>query len=215
MSSTTINHTKFKMFIPYIFSIQVPAFESSDGKCLTDSNAIAYYVANDQLRGKTDFEKAQILQWLGFADSEILPASCAWVFPILGILQYQKSNVDRAKEDLKHAMKALNAHLLTRTYLVGERISLADIALACTLLQLYTNAFDPEFRKSFQNVNRWFTTLVNQPNFKKVVGDVKLCAKAAEIDPKKFQHGQGQFFEYSIIYMFLFLFTFLLLIFEE
>lgn len=176
-----------------IYFIQVPAFESSDGKCLTDSNAIAYYVANDQLRGKTDFEKAQVLQWLGFADSEILPASCAWVFPILGILQYSKQNVDRARDDLKIAMKALNNHLLTHTYLVGERISLADIALACTFLQLYVNAFDPEFRKPYQNVNRWFTTVVNQPHFKNVVGEVKLCAKVAEIDPKKFQQMQGKF----------------------
>jgi elongation factor 1-gamma len=30
---------------------QVPAFESSDGLCLTESNAIAYFLANEQLRG--------------------------------------------------------------------------------------------------------------------------------------------------------------------
>jgi hypothetical protein len=47
-------------------------------------------VANSQLRGQSDLEKAQVLQWLGFADSEILPASYAWVFPCLGIMQYNK-----------------------------------------------------------------------------------------------------------------------------
>jgi len=47
-------------------------------------------VANEQLRGKTDIERALIIQWLGFADSEILPASCAWVFPLLGIMPYHK-----------------------------------------------------------------------------------------------------------------------------
>lgn len=47
-------------------------------------------VANQQLRGSTDLEKAQIIQWFGFADSEILPASCTWVFPCLGIMQYNK-----------------------------------------------------------------------------------------------------------------------------
>lgn len=65
----------------------MPAFESNDGKYLQDSNAIAYYVANEQLRGKTDYEKAQILQWVGFGESEILPAGCAWVFPILGVIK--------------------------------------------------------------------------------------------------------------------------------
>lgn len=47
-------------------------------------------MANEQLRGKTDIERALVIQWLGFADSEILPASCAWVFPLLGIMPYHK-----------------------------------------------------------------------------------------------------------------------------
>jgi hypothetical protein len=52
-------------------------------------------VADAHLRGKSELEKAQVLQWLGFADSEILPASCTWVFPCLGIMEYNKqvSNV--------------------------------------------------------------------------------------------------------------------------
>lgn len=66
----------------------MPAFESGDGKCLQESNAIAYYVANEQLRGgKSDYEQSQVLQWIGFAEAEILPAACAWVFPLLGIIK--------------------------------------------------------------------------------------------------------------------------------
>lgn len=68
----------------------MPAFESADGKYLTDSNAIAYYVANQQLRGNTEIERSQVLQWFGFAETEILPAACAWVFPVLGMIQYNK-----------------------------------------------------------------------------------------------------------------------------
>lgn len=49
-----------------------------------------FTVANEQLRGKTDIERALVIQWLDFADSEILPASCAWVFPLLGIMPYHK-----------------------------------------------------------------------------------------------------------------------------
>jgi Glutathione S-transferase len=44
------------------------------------------------------------------------------------------------------ALQALNTHLLPRTYLVGERITLADIGVACTLLQLYQNVLDTNFR---------------------------------------------------------------------
>jgi hypothetical protein len=53
-------------------------------------NVFLLTVANSQLRGQSDLEKAQVLQWLGFADSEILPASHTWVFPCLGIMQYNK-----------------------------------------------------------------------------------------------------------------------------
>merc|ERR1712121_298113 len=116
---------------------KVPAFEGSDGTILTESNAIAYYVANDELRGGSDAAaRAQVVQWMCMADSEILPASCTWVFPCMGIMQYNKNSTDRAKEDIKSALNALNSHLLTRTFLVGERISLADISVCCTMLIL-------------------------------------------------------------------------------
>ncbi|XP_018319939.1 elongation factor 1-gamma [Agrilus planipennis] len=183
---------KTEEFLKKFPSGKVPAFESTDGKCLQDSNAIAYYVANDQLRGKSDFEKSQVLQWIFFAETEILPASCAWVFPVLGIIQFEKKVFERSKEDVKSALNILDAHLLTRTYLVGERVSLADIVVACTLLHLYTHVLDPEFRKPFVNTNRWFTTVINQSQFKEVAGEVKFCEKVAEVDHKKFQQLQQQ-----------------------
>ncbi|XP_022899936.2 elongation factor 1-gamma [Onthophagus taurus] len=174
---------------------KVPAFETSDGKFLTDSNAIAYYVSNEQLRGKNAFDQAQVLQWVGFAESDILPPACAWVFPVLGIMPFNKQTFERSKEDMKLALNVLNTHLLTRTFLVGERVSLADISVACTLLHCYTTTFDPEYRKPFGNVTRWFTTVINQPEFKAVVGEVKICEKVAEVDHKKyseFQANQGK-----------------------
>merc|ERR1711962_1174029 len=172
---------------------KVPAFEGSDGTILTESNAIAYYVANDELRGGSDAAaRAQVVQWMCMADNEILPASCTWVFPTMGIMQFNKNATDRAKEDIKAAMKTLNDHLLTRTYLVGESVTLADIAVACTLLNLYKQVMDPNFRKPFMNVTRWFTTVINQPNAKGVLGAVALCSKMAEFDAKKFAEFSGK-----------------------
>ncbi|XP_065159426.1 elongation factor 1-gamma isoform X2 [Atheta coriaria] len=171
---------------------KVPAFESNDGKCLTDGNAISYYVANNQLRGGSDFDKAQVLQWMSFADNEVLQAAVPWVFPVMGIVQYNKNNFEKAKEDVKAIMSVLNTHLSTRTYLVGERITLADISVACTLLHLYSKVMDPAYRKPYSHVNRWFLTVVNQPQFKAVNGEPKLCDKPAEVDPKKFQQQQQQ-----------------------
>merc|ERR1719439_94207 len=172
---------------------KVPAFEGSDGVLLTESNAIAYYVANDELRGGSDAAaRAQVVQWMCMADNEILPASCTWVFPTMGIMQYNKNATDRAKEDVKAALKTLNDHLLTRTFLVGERVTLADIAVACTLLNLYKQVLDPSFREPFMNVTRWFTTVINQPNAKDVIGSFALCSKMAEFDAKKFAEFSGK-----------------------
>ena len=47
-------------------------------------------VSNGQLRGTTELDAALVQQYVNFADSEILPAACAWVFPTLGIMQYNK-----------------------------------------------------------------------------------------------------------------------------
>jgi len=172
---------------------KVPAFEGSDGTLLTESNAIAYYVANEELRGGSDaVARAQVVQWLSMADQEILPAACTWVFPTLGIMQFNKNATDRAKEDIKATLKSLNDHLLTRTFLVGERVTLADIVVACTLLSLYKQVLEPAFRKPFTNVTRWFTTIVNQPNVKAVLGAVALCTKMAEFDAKKFAEVSGK-----------------------
>merc|ERR1712244_152814 len=91
---------------------KVPAFEGSDGLILTESNAIAYYVANDELRGGSDATaRAQVMQWMCWADNEVLPAACNWVFPTLGIMQFNKTQTERSKEDIKAALKLLNDQL--------------------------------------------------------------------------------------------------------
>jgi len=57
---------------------------------LYTSNAIAYHVASDVLRGTTPTDAAYVHQWMEFADSEIMPAALTWVFPCIGIMQYNK-----------------------------------------------------------------------------------------------------------------------------
>jgi len=165
---------------------KVPAFETSDGKYIYESNAIAYYVSNDQLLGNNKFDSAMIQQYVNFADQEILPAAATWVYPTLGLMQYHKQSTDKAMEDTKKFMTVLNNTLLTKTFLVGERVTLADIAVCCNLVLLYKQVMDPSFRNAYGNVNRWFVTCINQPQFKKVFGEVKLCEQMAKFDSKKF-----------------------------
>ena len=47
-------------------------------------------VATDTLRGHGPIDAAYVNQWVNFADNEVLPAACTWVFPCMGIMQYNK-----------------------------------------------------------------------------------------------------------------------------
>lgn len=170
----------------------VPAFETKDGKYLTESNAIAFYVANEQLRGTNDFNRAEVQMFLSLADNQLLPAVQGWTFPIIGIVPYNKNNVERAKDELRRGLTALNDRLLKQTYLVGERITLADIVVFATLLHAYEYVLDPSFRTPFGAVTRWFTTIMNQPQVQAVVKTPTLCAKVAQADPKKFAEFQAK-----------------------
>uniref|UniRef100_U3FX32 Eukaryotic translation elongation factor 1 gamma n=1 Tax=Micrurus fulvius TaxID=8637 RepID=U3FX32_MICFL len=169
---------------------KVPAFEGEDGFCVFESNAIAHYVSNEELRGTTQEAASQVLQWVSFADSDIVPPASTWVFPTLGIMQYNKQATEFAKEEVKRILSLLDSHLKTRTFLVGERITLADITVVCTLLWLYKQVLEPPFRQPYENVNRWFVTCVSQPQFKAILGDLKLCEKMAQFDAKKFAENQ-------------------------
>lgn len=182
---------KTKSFLDKFPLGKVPAFESSNGDCIFESNAIARYVGNEQLLGKTTTDAALVQQWINFGDNEVLPASCTWVFPCLGITQFNKQDTDKAKEQIQRALGVLNSYLTTRTFLVGERITQADITVACDLLLAYQYVLDPAFRGSYGNVNRWFTTLINQPQFKKVIGNFKLCDKMSQFDSKKYAELHG------------------------
>lgn len=161
---------------------KVPAFEGDDGFCVFESNAIAYYVSNEELRGSTPEAAAQVVQWVSFADSDIVPPASTWVFPTLGIMHHNKQATENAKEEVRRILGLLDAHLKTRTFLVGERVTLADITVVCTLLWLYKQVLEPSFRQAFPNTNRWFLTCINQPQFRAVLGEVKLCEKMAQFD---------------------------------
>ncbi|XP_005178105.1 elongation factor 1-gamma [Musca domestica] len=178
-------------FLKKFPSGKVPAFETSDGKFLSESNAIAYFLASEQLRGgKCPFAQAQVQQWLSFADNEIVPASCALVFPLLGIMPQQKGNT--AKQDVEVVLNLLNKKFLESTYLVGERITLADIVVFCSLLHVYQYVLDAASRKPYTNLNRWFNTILNQKQVKAVVGNYSLCDKALVFDPKKYAEFQAK-----------------------
>ncbi|KAB0398117.1 hypothetical protein E2I00_000422, partial [Balaenoptera physalus] len=72
---------------------KVPAFEGDDGFCVVESNAIAYHVSNEELRGSTPEAAAQVVQW------RHSPPASIWVFPTLGIMRHNKQATENAKQE--------------------------------------------------------------------------------------------------------------------
>ena len=86
---------------------------------------------------------------------------------------------------LKRALGALNTHLASNTYLVGHSVTLADIITTCNLYFGFTNILVKSFTSEFPHVERYFWTLVNQPNFRKILGQVKQTEAVPPIQSAK------------------------------
>ncbi|KAF9917594.1 Elongation factor 1-gamma [Lobosporangium transversale] len=170
---------------------QVPAFEGIDGTIILESGAIAFYLAHykddSPLIGRSKIEEAHIQQWIQFVDSSIVHALGQWILPLImpERVPYNKVIENQAVESIKTQLQILERHLTKKTYLVGERVTLADIANATSLYLGFQRLFDPIFRRAYPAVTRWFTTIVNQPHFKAVAGEFKLCETPLKFTPPK------------------------------
>lgn len=111
---------------------KIPSFEGKDGLRLVGATAVSTHVARS-FAGSDEATRAQVLQWLDIADNDFLPAVLGYVLPALSYLDNHRQSVEKAHHELSSLLRALNEYLLTRTYLVAERISLADVSLALNL----------------------------------------------------------------------------------
>ncbi|KAL4594443.1 hypothetical protein ACB092_12G021400 [Castanea dentata] len=155
---------------------KVPVLETPDGPVF-ESNAIARYVtrvkADNPLYGSSLIEYAHIEQWIDFASMEIDANISRWLYPRWGLVVYLPPAEEAAIAALKRALDALNRHLASNTYLVGHSVTLADIIMTCNLYTGFGRILTKSFTSEFPHVERYFWTLVNQPNFQKILGEVK------------------------------------------
>lgn len=79
----------------------------------------------------------------------------------------------------------LEAHLATNTFLVGDRITLADIAVASILADGFSRFFGPEEQKKFPNTLRFEQTVINHPKIASAFEGVSLATAAAVYTPPK------------------------------
>jgi elongation factor 1-gamma len=161
-----------------------PAFEEGQTN-LFGADAIAKHLAASN---STYVPKdPSVDQWLLWSEAELLPNVLAYVLPSLSFAHVDTAAVEQARQELHSQLQHFDKLLLTRTYLVGERLSVADVSVALNLLAAFQNVFDSKVRNSLVNVTRWFTTVVNQKHVKEVVGEVKLAESVSTFNADGFK----------------------------
>ncbi|ODM20399.1 hypothetical protein SI65_03452 [Aspergillus cristatus] len=168
---------------------KIPAFEGANGFVLSEVIALVVYVTSQNekttLLGKTKQDYASILRWLSFVNAEVLPRFGGWYRPLLGLDGYNKKNVDEAAKAALKATGVLESHLTANTYLVGERVTLADLFAASLLTRAFATVLDKEWRSKNPAVTRWYNTIIDQPVFKAVVPNPVFAEECIKYTPPK------------------------------
>ncbi|KAJ5873453.1 Elongation factor 1-gamma 2 [Penicillium subrubescens] len=168
---------------------KIPAFEGANGFTLSEVIAIAIYVTSQNekttLLGKTKQDYASIVRWMSFANGELLPKVGSWYRPLLGLDGYNKKTVDEAAKAAQKTIAVLEQHLTANTYLVGERITLADLFTASLLTRAFATVLDKKFRDANPAVTRWYNTIINQAAFKAVVPSPVFAEEIIKYTPPK------------------------------
>jgi elongation factor 1-gamma len=155
-----------------------PFLEIGD-QVLSESRAIENYLAmkyKPELLGENELEKAQVRQWSDFGIFEIGFCAKEIVYPIFGWKPYCKESADKANERLKGFMRTLDAQMKDKEYVMGAKLTLADVCLFRELKYFFQLVFPKGLRdKVFPNVTKWFQKMAETEEVKKVYGKILLC----------------------------------------
>ena len=111
---------------------KVPVIELEDGRVLTESNAILYWLADGSALLPTDaWARAQALSWMFFEQYSHEPNVavarfiCGWT----PADSPRRAELARLRERAHAALSVMERHLQTAAWFTGDRYGIADIAL--------------------------------------------------------------------------------------
>jgi glutathione S-transferase len=110
----------------------VPVLELEDGRTIAESNAILTYLAHGtRLLPEERYAHAKIVQWLSFEQYYIEPTIGSLRFwTLTGRLDVNAGRmIENRRENAERALAALEHTLSDASFLVGERLTIADIAI--------------------------------------------------------------------------------------
>jgi glutathione S-transferase len=111
---------------------RIPVLELEDGTFLAESNAILFYLAEGTPLLPSDrLERARVLQWMFFeqySHEPYIAVARAWLH-IFGMDEERRRQLSQKQKLGYDALGVMEGHLAARVFFVGERYSIADIAL--------------------------------------------------------------------------------------
>jgi len=157
------------------------------------AEAICKYILADQPRYYPKDSQAVIDQWLFWGEANLLPNVLCYVLPSISAANVGEKNIEEAKAELTSQLSAFNHVLEDKTYLVGERLTIADFCVAFNLLPAYQYVLGEKERAKIANVNRWFMTVMHQPGVKETFTEqFSFIAEPAKFDENAYKKIQAQ-----------------------
>jgi len=142
---------------------RIPVLELEDGSALAESNAILVYLAEGtRFLPEDRFERALVLQWLFFEQYSHEPNIATLRYWIThDLLDDERRPMVEGKRRWGYAaLDVMERHLGARRYVVGERYSIADIALYAYTHVAEEGAFD---LARYGVVRRWLERVAAEP----------------------------------------------------
>jgi glutathione S-transferase len=142
-------------------ALRVPTLVLDDGRPLAESDAILWYFADGtEYLPEDRYERAQVLQWLCFEQYSHEPfIAVARFWAHFGVEPSEAEQRAKHEGGLK-ALAALESHLNGRRFLVGERYSIADIALYAYTHVADEGGFD---LTPYPGIRAWLGNVAGQP----------------------------------------------------
>jgi glutathione S-transferase len=111
-------------------ALRVPTLVLDDARTLGESNAIIFYFAEGtEYLPEDRFERAQVLQWQFFEQYDHEPNIAVARFWRVAGIEPSAAELEAKMGGGYKALAAMERHLATRQFLVGDRYTIADIAL--------------------------------------------------------------------------------------
>jgi glutathione S-transferase len=140
-----------------------PVLET-DGRYLTESNAILLYLAQGTRYLPDDaFELAQAVAWLIYEQTDVVPMIGGLRFRLLTRrLAGSDRDAVRRRNGAVEVLRTMDDHLTTRDFFVGDGYTIADIAMFGYTHLAHEAGLDLE---PYASVRAWFARVEQQPGF--------------------------------------------------